>query len=142
MKLIETRRIDTGRVRSMCINNDYYTRGTCKEYDNMFKMCANCSVLTIAKDILEHSDKEKLKYTYGCSETEVLENICFGLINDCSYTCVEIKETFKVVEPYLDNFVVGEFDTMEEAETFLNECVEWDKKNPQGYTPYYVIEKE
>ena len=48
-------------------------------------------------------------------------------------------KNFKVVVPDLDDFVVDEFDTMEEVETFLNECVEYDKKNPQGYVPYYVI---
>ena len=92
MKLVEIRRIETGRVRAMCIRNDYYTQGTCEEYDNMFKMCESNDVLAIANDILEHSDKQRLVNRYGCSEREVLENICFGLINDCSFTCVEIKD--------------------------------------------------
>lgn len=93
MYLQETRRIDTGKVRAMCIDNDYYTQGTCEEYDKMFKMCdSGCGVLAIASDILEHSNKQRLVNRYGCSEREVLENICFGLINDCSFTCVEIKD--------------------------------------------------
>ena len=47
---------------------------------------------------------------------------------------------YQVIDPYLD-FVVDEFSTMEEAEKFINKCVNWDKKHPQGYTPSYKIEK-
>lgn len=93
MKLVETRMFNTDKVREMCINNDYYARGTNEAYYNMFCMCENsCNVLEIAKDILEHSDKEKLMYRSGSTEKEVLENICYGLINDCSFVCVEIEE--------------------------------------------------
>lgn len=92
MKLVETRKIETGKVRVMCIRNNYYTCGTNEEYDKMFQTCESGDVLAIASDILEHSNKERLIHQSGCSEREVLENICFGLINDCSYTCVEIKD--------------------------------------------------
>lgn len=93
MYLQETRKIDVGKVRAMCIRNDYYTCGTNEDYDKMFQKCrSNCDVLLIASDILEHSNKERLMNQSGCSEKEVLENICFGLINNCSYTCVEIKD--------------------------------------------------
>lgn len=93
MKLVETRRIDTDRVRQMCIENDYYTMGTNEEYSRMFKKCdLGYNILDIAKDIFEHSNKEKLMYQSGSDEREVLENICYGLINDCCYTCVDIEE--------------------------------------------------
>ena len=93
MYLQETRIIDTDKVRVMCINNDYYTCGTYAEYHNLFCKCENNSnVLEIAEDILQHSNKERLMNQTGCSEKEVLENICFGLINHCSFTCVEIKD--------------------------------------------------
>ena len=93
MYLQETRKIYTGKVRAMCIRNDYYTCGTNEDYDNMFCKCENNSnVLEIAEDILQHSDKARLMYQSGCSEKEVLENICFQLINHCSFTCVEIKD--------------------------------------------------
>ena len=45
---------------------------------------------------------------------------------------------FKVVVPDLD-FVLDEFDTREEVEKFIDKCVSWDLKHPQGYTPYYEI---
>lgn len=47
---------------------------------------------------------------------------------------------FKVVVPDLD-FVVDEFDTRAEAENFIGEAIEWDKKHPQGYTPSYEIKE-
>ena len=93
MFLKETRRIDTDNVRSLCIRQDYYTRGTNEEYCKMFDMCkAGFGILAIASDILEHSNKERLMRQSGCSEKEVLENICFELINDCTYTTVSIEE--------------------------------------------------
>lgn len=52
---------------------------------------------------------------------------------------IEMKR-FKVVVPDLD-FVVDEFDTRAEAENFIGEAIEWDKKHPQGYTPCYEIEE-
>lgn len=92
MKLVETRKLEVGKVRVMCIRNNYYTFGTNEDYDKMFCKCENNNILEIASDILEHSDKERLMHQSGCSEREVLENICFQLINDCCYTCVEIKD--------------------------------------------------
>ena len=93
MYLQETRRIDTDKVRALCIRNNYYTSGTTEEYSKMFQKCGlNYGVLAIASDILEHSNKERLMNESGCSKKEVLENICFELINDCSYTCVSIEE--------------------------------------------------
>lgn len=93
MKLIETRRIDTAKVRAMCIRNDYYTNGTNAEYEKMFQKCElNFDILEIAQDIMEHCNKEKFLNTYGCTETEFLENICYNIVNDCCYTCVEIKQ--------------------------------------------------
>lgn len=92
MKLTETRRIDTGLVRNMCITNDFYTRGTTEEYGEMFRKCAVArDILEIALDIFEHSDEEKLTLRYG-SKKEALENICYSLINDCCYTCVDVEE--------------------------------------------------
>lgn len=90
-RLIEQRIIDTDKVRGMCINKGYYTSGSIEDYSKMFQKCKlNYHIIEIAIDILEHSNKEKLIYEYG-NEKEVLENICFGLINDCCYTCVDIE---------------------------------------------------
>ena len=47
---------------------------------------------------------------------------------------------FKVIVPDLD-YVIDEFSTIEEAEKCINDCIEWDKNNPQDYTPTYKIER-
>lgn len=54
---------------------------------------------------------------------------------------VKNMETFKVVIPDLD-LVLEEFNTIEEANEFVNKCIEWDKKHPQGYIPYYEVKRE
>lgn len=46
---------------------------------------------------------------------------------------------YKVVVPDLD-LVIGEFSTMQEAAKCVDECIEWDKNNPQDYVPSYRIE--
>lgn len=93
MHLQETRRIDTDKVRAMCIRNNYYTNGTNEDYNKMFQMCGlNFGVLAIASDIFEHSNKERLMQESGCGKKDILENICFELINDCSFTYVSIEE--------------------------------------------------
>ena len=92
MYLKETRRIDTDKVRAMCIRNDYYTHGTVDDYCKMFAMCKFGAVLMIASDILDHSDCDRLMHMYGATRTEVLENICFEIINDCTITCVTLVE--------------------------------------------------
>lgn len=93
MKLIETRRIDTSKVRAMCIREDLYSCGTVEDYCKMFEKCdLGFRIIEIAQDIFEHSDKERLIERSGNTLKDVLENICYGLINDCCYTCVDIPE--------------------------------------------------
>lgn len=94
MKLIETRLLSIYKVRELCINGDYYNCGTNEEYDAMFKKCQkeNFDILEIAKDILDHSNIERLTERYGLSEIELLECICFSLIKDCCTTIVKIVE--------------------------------------------------
>lgn len=90
----ETRKIQIDRVRSMCINNDYYTHGTCEDYAEMFEMCKVENPTTedfaeIATDILYHSDKRKMKERTGLSTHELRKCIMFELINDCTITSIE-----------------------------------------------------
>lgn len=67
MKIIERQKLSLEDVRSMCIRDRLYTRGTVEEYDNMFKMVKalrNKLIITaddlypIADDILRHSKTE------------------------------------------------------------------------------------
>lgn len=48
-------------VREVCIRHQYYTRGDCGAYQNMFEHCGYVSADTlevIAKDIKDHSNTE------------------------------------------------------------------------------------
>lgn len=93
MKLVETRRIDISKVRSMCIEYGYYTCGDVIEYEKMFQKCGLAfPILEIAQDIMEHSNVDKFLQMYGNDEKDFLECICYNLINDCCYTCVEIED--------------------------------------------------
>lgn len=92
MKLVETRRIDTSKVRALCIRDNLYTCGTVDDYCKMFQKCElDFRIIEIAQDIFDHSNKERLIQQCG-SLKDALENICYGLINDCCYTCVDIPE--------------------------------------------------
>lgn len=93
MKLVEQRRIDTSKVRAMCIRENLYTCGTVDDYCKMFQKCElGFNILEIALDIFDHSNKERLITQSGNTQKDVLENICYGLINDCCYTVVDIPE--------------------------------------------------
>lgn len=93
MKLVEQRRIDIAKVRAMCIEHGYYTEGDVCEYNKMFQKCGLLfPILEIAQDIMEHSNVEKFLKMYGSDEKDLLECICYNLINDCCYTTVDIEE--------------------------------------------------
>lgn len=63
----EQRRIGAEDLRTLCILHDWYSRGTCKEYDKLFQKACSIDNLTtediadIAEDIIEHSDEETLE---------------------------------------------------------------------------------
>lgn len=87
----EIKRIDTDKLRGICIKNNWYTKGNNEEYSNMFSMCDVDNVTTellyeIAKDIYEHTDVKNS--TNGCSnDYSDMENILNMMIyvNDTSY---------------------------------------------------------
>lgn len=90
----EARMIHSDKVRSLCIKESYYTRGTCTEYMHLLNDLCDKEVTMddleeIAEDIMKHSDIERVCDQYGCIEDDVFENILFELINEC---CVAIVE--------------------------------------------------
>ena len=96
MKVKEIKRIDTDKLRHICINNNWYTRGTNADYMNMFKMCEKDNVSTnqlykITKDIYEHTDVKNA--INGCStdysdEENILNMMIY--VNDASYVFYEL----------------------------------------------------
>lgn len=87
MKFKEVRIIRHDSVRSMCIKEEYYTRGTNTEYSNLlFNLCDNDNASLedlekIAVDILEHSDWEKKAAEYGASYDELVRSVMTNLLN-------------------------------------------------------------
>lgn len=74
-------RTDADRIRSLCINEQYYTNGTNKEYDELLTFVDDHRVLDeesldwIAQNILDHS----------CYFDETVSNIKFKILNDACY---------------------------------------------------------
>lgn len=65
VKLTETRYLNPRDLRSLCIRRDWYTRGTCAQYDNLLEAVRKTPDMTtgnlyiIAKDILDHSNTDQ-----------------------------------------------------------------------------------
>lgn len=82
----------------MCIKNNWYTAGTTKDYNNMFKMCeidnvTPLNLYEIAKDIYELTNIDTAET--GCireySDNENIFNMMI-YVNDCSYVFYEMSE--------------------------------------------------
>lgn len=88
-KYIETRAMDSSKLRSLCIKNDWYTCGTNEEYGRLFARLHDeygCPVnLTteklaeIAEDIMEHSDVRG--YTIATVMSE-LARVCYSYFDE------------------------------------------------------------
>ena len=80
--LEEKRRWSMDDVRRLCVREQYYTHGTCREYDRMLTYVAeheyptSDEIYSVAYDIAEHSDHEE----YGVLDTAM--NIYHALTND------------------------------------------------------------
>ena len=94
MKIKTTRYMTSEKVRLMCIENEYCTDCDNEQYGNLLSNCQSAvednDILRIAKQIMEYSNTDTLMNQYGCNENELLESICFNLINSCTYTTVEL----------------------------------------------------
>ena len=83
MKFTETRTLSDSKLRSICIKNNWYTRGTNEEYSRLFDRLTDCcgcpenltteKLVEIAEDIWDHS--EITDYT--------IETILFELARAC-----------------------------------------------------------
>ena len=95
--------LDSHRVRGMCIKYSYYTAGDNEAYSKMLDRCKTLQsdsdeitddgMLVIARDILIHSNIDKIMREYSCDVKAVLEMILFNLYNDCCITFVELDNS-------------------------------------------------
>lgn len=76
-------------IRSLCIKQNWYTDGTCRQYDNLLSYCDDHMALDeealdfIAWDIYNHSTN----FDYSYSGEENVENIKHYILNDATYIC-------------------------------------------------------
>ena len=92
MKVKEIKEWSVSAVRNMCINNHYYTSGSCEEYDQMLHFVythkpTNNNLLKVAENIVNHSDLTRYNQTYK----ENVESIMFNLYADCVNVFFEIQ---------------------------------------------------
>ena len=83
MKYIETRILTADALRQTCIKHNWYTRGTCREYEALFDKLHDGQghqinmttekLVEIAEDIWEHSRIEEYR----------LEDVLWELANVC-----------------------------------------------------------
>ena len=92
--IIVRRWLDSNKVRQMCINYGYYTRGDCKAYDHMLSTAdmvdANDlpSVMQIAIDIYDHSNmRDDREY----AKKDWIEGLMYGLLKECVEMYVELE---------------------------------------------------
>lgn len=81
MKTKEIKKLDIESVRKVCIENNWFTCGTSKQYDAMLMKVdqlgeiTSDDLLSVAQEILEHSNAEKELKAYECTEKEYLLNM-------------------------------------------------------------------
>jgi hypothetical protein len=75
-------KFDIQKVYVLCVNENYYTRGTNEDYERMFEMCHSYAgvddvetVEKISEDIVNHSEVEE-----GMSKLEMKELIMYRLL--------------------------------------------------------------
>ncbi len=88
----ETKTWHPERVRQCCIDNQWYTSGTNKEYEEMLDYVRDNkptveNLFTVAKDIYGHSDFDSRYDT----EDEVIESIMFTLNREAVVTSYWLK---------------------------------------------------
>ena len=81
------------KVRSLCIRENYYTKGNNKEYEYLlFTLCDKGTtlndILKIATDIYNHSEKEILDKKYKECNKDTVKVIAEYIINECSYVTI------------------------------------------------------
>lgn len=90
----ETRKLYSTDVRKLCIENKWYTKGTCDEYEKMFNYINSCedfkteNIVYVAKDIKDHSDTE-----------QDITSFCFELARICYCFFFEEEEEKKTFKP-------------------------------------------
>ena len=96
-KVNVTRKLFWDDVRQVCIDNQYYTRGNCEEYESLlstvrsFSTIDDTQLFLIAQDIYNHSNVQRIMEEGGVDECGVMESILFNL-TEVTHTFYEVAE--------------------------------------------------
>lgn len=90
--IAETTSWSTEGIRTMCMENGFYTKGSCEEYEAMFDMVRKLkpstqNICAVALDIAKHS-KLDADYTFN----ENVAHIMYCIKNDVCVTTYEVLE--------------------------------------------------
>lgn len=99
-KFIRKEILDPYKVRTMCINNNFYTMGTCAEYEHLFQLCEEYNgevdkLVEIANDIINHSSSDVMFYEVfepTCSMVEITIGLMNMLVRECERVDFELKK--------------------------------------------------
>lgn len=84
----EIRKLSWYDLRNMCVRENFYTCGTCEEYDKLYEYVSNLEnvttkdIVNIAKDIMKHSEVD---------EDMELISICYLIGRECRSNFIEEK---------------------------------------------------
>ena len=83
------------RMRNMCIKHEFYTLGTCEEYENLMRFVFECEIemneqdlIHIVRDIASHSDLFKLGYS---DSQEMYKHVEYCILNEATYITSDIE---------------------------------------------------
>lgn len=95
--IAEMKRWSSSEVMQACIRHDYYTCGTCAEYEKMLDFVRDNSyslegLYYVARDIARHSDLTAYGYSLNGTEPEAIETIMFILNEEAVNTFYGVAE--------------------------------------------------
>lgn len=87
----EIRHLSSCDLRSLCIEENWYTGGTVEEYDNLLNMCNVGNITTdviveMATDIIEHSE-DAVKFYQQCAGLDLsgcYTHVMFLIADKCN----------------------------------------------------------
>lgn len=87
------------KVRGMCIRDNLYTMGSNSEYEHLLFDLINdeghedlADIETMARDILDHSDLDRMTKEYSIVWDELVLMVMNNILNDCTYTIIERED--------------------------------------------------
>lgn len=125
----EIRTISACTLRSLCIEENWYTSGTNEEYENLLNMTNKDNITTddiveMATDIIEHSD-EAVKFYKECAGltlSDCYTHVMFLIAEKCNTyfaedIAAELQEEIEEIEDRLDSIS----NSNSEAEQLLDQ---------------------